>query len=461
MDLMAGMWIVTALSAVVIFGFAFSKGIYIRRDWFFLLLLAQAFFYLHLGPTVAANSLNRDIRILYIYLQLSCLMLFEIPFGILYFCMIQKCSIKRRPKVKIVPENILLLSIAMILLNLFFIFVLIRNHLLFYRIGPAIAKKMVNIPTIDWFIYRGYLLSVIFFVTVLLVTVFQIKQTTIRYISLTSLILSIGTYFTYAVVNSRGMLLLGVMFIFGISMIWLERFRKFKVRKLIFSLTFIMILTFYGWTVTNNIRQAGDFASLQAKYFNPFLYSYKNSEINNFAWRINGIDLMAKITPQAINKGFAFGKAWRIPSYVIISQLFNRENVNKYKLSYTTTAKSYLMKYYTTDMQEMTDYYSCTATDAYGNFWIFGFPLLAWALAILCFYGTKLFVNPRSGNSLLLGIFILMHIFSFETEFISILLGWIKIVPLLLILILFNPIKISGSSNENVVTEKNYVLLRK
>jgi len=435
------MWILTGLSATVLFVVTVTRGVRFSRDWFFLLLLVQAFAYLHVGPTLAATSLASSRQVLYVWLQLAALVLFEIPFVLLYLYRVKKCTVKQRPELRIMPRKLFLLSMALFAGSGAFVFVLIRNGLVFYRIGAAIAAKLVDLSTIDWILYRGYLISCPLVMAVLLIAVLQMRRSLTRKIAGVSLILLLGIYFGHAMINSRGTFLLIALFLLGVVMVWMRRGRLLKRSTLVFGLISVLTLCFGAWTISSNIRLTAWSSGFPLQYLNP-VTAYGSDAGIRLAWRLNGIDLMARITPQAIEEGFAFGAAWRIPAYVAIAQLFSRSSVNAYKLSYMTTAKSYLMRHYTDDLQGQTDYYSSVLTDAYGNFWVLGFPLVAWVLAIACAYGTKFLATPRSPTFLLVGLFVLLNIFTFERPFIDIVVGWIKLLPILLVFLLVNPIRI-------------------
>src|SRR6267143_1546746 len=84
---LAIMWFINILAAILPWRMWKRKALQLPRDYFFLLLYAQAYVLLHLAPTLFIQSGNEglpgspDSRLqwLYIFIQLSAILLFEWP----------------------------------------------------------------------------------------------------------------------------------------------------------------------------------------------------------------------------------------------------------------------------------------------------------------------------------------------------------------------------------------------
>src|SRR2546425_5451035 len=105
---------------------------------------------------------------------------------------------------------------------------------------------------------------------------------------------------------------------------------------------------------------------------------------------------MAQMTPAARADGFARGKAWAVPVFLTFGQFFARDVTAQYKLSLMTNAKSYLMVRYTPIVSS--DPVNCMLTDAYGNFGLLGFVMVAITLGLLNALGSAALAAPRSGR---------------------------------------------------------------
>jgi hypothetical protein len=155
------------------------------------------------------------------------------------------------------------------------------------------------------------------------------------------------------------------------------------------------------------------------------------------AMRLNGLDLIVQMEPALETRGFAWGRAWKVPAALIVLPVFNPAKARAYKLAFDITAKNYLMRNYT-DLQD-TDHVSCSLTDAYGNFGLLGFVLVGAVLGSAFGFGIRYLQRPGHGALAVLALFVISHLFQFEQEFVTALLLWVKELPVLLGVLLLNP----------------------
>jgi hypothetical protein len=88
------------------------------------------------------------------------------------------------------------------------------------------------------------------------------------------------------------------------------------------------------------------------------------------------------------------------------------------------------------------DPFNCMLTDAYGNFGLVGFVMVAIVLGVLHALGGAALATPRSAGGLVFGLFALTHAFYFEQEFILLLIAWVKVLPVPAAILLFNPLRV-------------------
>ncbi len=239
-----------------------------------------------------------------------------------------------------------------------------------------------------------------------------------------------------ALLNSRGAVVMGCIFLFGVWAV----LSTVSYHKIIRRSIGIIIIIIYGIFVVSNIRWYGDDDSL-IHVLNP-IYSFQKQDqaIIKSQWlqRLDGLYLLQRFKEGGINEfGYAFGEAWRIPAIITLTQFILPEISREYKRVAKTTAKSYLMEKYT-DL-DPGDAPSCVLTDVYGNFGVVGFffsaIFLACAFAILA----RMFAKG-GGQRIFITLFLATHLMIFENSFIHYLLGWPKVLPILFILLIINPI---------------------
>ena len=93
-----------------------------------------------------------------------------------------------------------------------------------------------------------------------------------------------------------------------------------------------------------------------------------------------------------------------------------------------------------------TDYLTCLLTDIYGNFYFWGFPVLGLLLAGLFVFARNAILAPSCPGKFILGLFLLTNILAFEGSADILLFGWIREVPVLILLLVVNPFAVRSNA---------------
>ena len=156
-------------------------------------------------------------------------------------------------------------------------------------------------------------------------------------------------------------------------------------------------------------------------------------------WRMNGVDLIAMIADNVEAQGPALGGAWAVPFILSLDPIVRTPFTVAAKTANLTSAKSWLMLRYSGVGK--TDYYSCMLTDVYGNFSIYGFLLPAFLLGIVLARATAALRWSAKPAAVVIAAFAITRVLPFEQEFESLLFGWYKLVPFVLVALLFYPLR--------------------
>jgi hypothetical protein len=152
-------------------------------------------------------------------------------------------------------------------------------------------------------------------------------------------------------------------------------------------------------------------------------------------WRLNGLDLIARVEPFLDQKGAMLGRAWVRPIRLYLDRFLNPERHELAKREMRTTPKREMLAHFTGD--DRVDYFSSGLTDLYGNFGYLGFLLggvFFGALAALVATGLQ---GAAPWGFKVAAFYLLPILLSFEKEFISYVLNPIKFSagPALLLLL--------------------------
>jgi len=441
------MWGIVMIPATIMLCLLATSKLSIYRNYLFLIIFLQAFLYLNFCPTLVINSAgSEDMKWMYVWIQLFCVVFFEIPLILIYLISksrTRSCTSEYLPVTNVNNSRQLIFSIVMLLIDILFVYVILRYGLIFTRIGSeAKANIFVKLSLSPlWLISRLIEKSIIFMVGILLLAWLANNKSIInRTITFISLLVTVVIFGVYYLINSRLTFALFLVFIFGI-IIYQSEWRFLKKRMFIFLLIFLPFAMIYSIRVTSNIR-SNFFKDngVSMKNFIPWYSAENQSDNTPFIKRMDGIDLMARVSLNMSYYDIPLGKAWSNPLFMIFGIFVNKEKANDLKRNTITTAKSYLMENFT-DIK-LPDYYSCMLTDAYGNFWILGLVFVAAFLAKLSAYIDKNLFRPRSTISLILSVYLISIVLPFEQEFISIITNVVQTLPVLFLVIILNPLKI-------------------
>jgi hypothetical protein len=175
-------------------------------------------------------------------------------------------------------------------------------------------------------------------------------------------------------------------------------------------------------------------------------------------WRLNGVDLMARITPAAQTQGYAAGKAWYYVGYAFLGQFFSRSAVEEFKLNRLDDPKIYLLRRYTSF--DPLDWPVSVVTDGYGNFGVAGLVMVAVALGLVYGLASRAIAEKASGLAATVGIFMISQSLSFEQLSGVWLLGLPRAVPALILVLLIGPLGSSPASLRQLAHHRSPSLAR-
>jgi len=453
------MWFINFLAAFLPWRMWKRKALQLPRDYFFLLLYAQAYVLLHLAPTLFvqggvegwAGAADGRLQWLYVLMQLAVVLLFEWPLLAWY----TKPFTTRLAEVQVgsnFPDPRLSSSIAVavfaIVFSLAFLgFAVSYDVLRLPHVTETIVELFVDLPTLAYTVHRLFIYSGLFLASVLLVLLLRSKQKRGRRIIALAFCLSAGTWLLYALLNYRGLTVLGVATLVGIALVCRDRSAQDSNRedekRTFRRLVMAGVVITYALIVANNIRFAYDLSGgLRWQHFNPLLdlkdFVPDNPEaVTDLRWRLDGLDLMARITPEAVQTGYSMGESWKYSALVSLGQWISRGAVEQYKLSWLSDPKVYLLWRYT-DLDYI-DWPNTFITDLYGNLAFPGFLLGAFVLAAVYRRGAEALTRPLRAPAVLFGIYLLTQSLDFQQAFSVWLFGLLRAAPILLLVLVLNP----------------------
>jgi len=437
-------WLLIIIYILIIFLIAFlGRGkLKVKRDFFFIFFVFQGITYLFIIPSIT-NLYIQEKHLDYMKYQILILFFFFIPMILIYRLLVLKV------KYRSVKENIiwrkkgLVFSLFLLFFEILFVLKTIDLGLIFKRIGTyGLAARQASLNLVDLFITRSHdlailpILGYLIYIQVRYKSGKNISRRTKR-ILLIPLIICGAVYLVYVMINSRGMLIISSVFIYGVWVV----FSDVKSIKIIRRSLGISLLVIFGVILVSNIRYYIGSGDSFMKIFNP-LYSFRRLDPseNKKQWlhRLDGIALIYKFDEGGLtSSGYELGAAWKTSAIVTVTQFVAPDISRKYKILARTTPKSYLIEKYT-DL-DPGDFPSCMLTDAYGNFGVLGFFFAA-IFSSCCFAVLSRLLLKGKSQGVLIAMFFGAHLMIFERSFFYYILGWIKLLPILFILLVVNPI---------------------
>ena len=246
-------------------------------------------------------------------------------------------------------------------------------------------------------------------------------------------------YMMYALINSRLVALMTLVTLYGIVNVTSRTKRRVTLGMAMGTIV-ILLSGLYALRVVSNVRltlaEGGSMFALQN--FLP-VAATEGQDDDTLRWRLNGVDLIAMIADNVEAEGPAMGGAWAVPFILSLDPIVRTPFTVAAKSANLTSAKSWLMLRYSGVAK--TDYYSCMLTDVYGNFSIYGFLMPAFLLGIALARATAALRWGAKPAAIVVAAFALTRILPFEQGFESLLFGWYKLVPFVLIALLINPLR--------------------
>jgi hypothetical protein len=448
--ILTGLVILTLVSAALPAWAVFTRRLNLSKDYFFLIVYAEIFVYLHLAPTLWANDIRTELQGLYFQLQLAAIVLFEIPILWLYQRSSKRDRVigsRKTAPMAVSGPRLLRLALLAAVLCAAFAYVAFTNGIFFMRIGWQEAiEALLGLTFPEFVTYRLFALSGAFLIGVLVVSImFQRRERAeVEYkrlvLILTAFIMII--FFTYQAFNSKLHTAVAASVVLG-ALIVVGRIPVASRKGLLVGGLSLMVV-WYGFRVATNARNILSQGTMESRIFNPFL-SWERDEEDDFSdwrFRLNGLDLMARITPAAEQQGFAKGEAWRGFVLVTIGQLtlgsvISSEEVAANKAAFLGSPKKYLMDQYLDG--DWIDYPSCILTDLYGNFGLLGFPIGAVVVSWACNLARRAFTEAGSPLSVVIALYVVFHLLLFEQELAVFFSSLLNTLPVLLLVILLNP----------------------
>ncbi len=169
--------------------------------------------------------------------------------------------------------------------------------------------------------------------------------------------------------------------------------------------------------------------------------------------RVDCIDLMTRVEPDLSDlpglEPFE-STTWQVRRYI------DRAGFDAFRLSGTTNPKSYFVQRYVS--ADQVDYYSCALVEGYGAFWIVGLLISGLLLGFLFRrFATQLGVRVggQIGPAWYTSLALMIWMTKFEKGISWMLLGWLNIVPVVVLLVLLRPLRPSGRADALLSREES------
>ena len=409
------------------------------RNLPFWMVYGEILIYLYLAPAayVGAGIPDRDkMAPVYLALQLAVLILFVIPMLLLYIrwnrsevgLLAARWQFSRR---FLAPFVALCLGLPAI-----YIWLLVQDRLLFRRIGfKGIAEAFVELPRLHFLVIRGFEALAIPLLCVLVLAMRDARGWWRAWLVLGLVSVGAVTLFD-ASFNSRLQWILTLVLPLAVAVN--ARPEGARPWRYWVATGLVVIGIVYGLRIVENVR--ADYIigqGINVRQFSPTT-SVSSAPETPIAFRLNGLDLMARMTPMALTNGYSWGKSWWPSIVVEFGQVFNPALANQYKLAGATEPKWYLMRDYR--VASLPDYPSSSLTDLYCNLGPFGLPVAALAYAFLLAVMTR-WLRRGSAIQLAPALFLLIDVTYVEGSFIGLALRWVRYAPAVALLIALIPLR--------------------
>jgi hypothetical protein len=440
---MLSLWLIALWATLIpILGLAF-RALELRRDTFFLLVYVQSLAYVDFAPTFASAELNTTTVDRYVWVMFWALVLFQLPITIMYAVGIRRRQ-RRLPTDRdfvVSPVRLAIFTIGCIVFGIAYWVIAAENGLLYRRLGEELSTVQLALSLPEFAVYRSFMELGPFLMSVQLL-ILRTQRTMsrgFRSLSWAGLILTGGLFMSYGLINSRLVALMTLVTMFGIVNVTSRRAKPLSI-GMVLTTGVVAVTGLYAMRVVNNVRLT---LATGGSMFDPANFlpvaSAEGQNDDTLRWRLNGVDLIAMIADNVEAQGPAMGSAWTVPFVLSLDPIVRTPFTIAAKTANLTSAKSWLMLRYSGVGKA--DYYSCMLTDVYGNFSIYGFLLPAIVLGVVLARATAALRWSAKPAAVVFAAFAITRVLPFEQGFESILFMWYKLVPFVLVALVFYPLR--------------------
>ena len=429
------------LTLLVLSNFLILGFVNFRRDLFFIIFLLQSIIYNHIAPTLYFfnNSLSFDEQQSYIILQFYILFFYEIPLILTYFFLITNRNIST------INYNVSIrfkffFKILLLLLSIYpiiFIYIAFDNLIFFTRIGHETLYNLTqSLSTYEFYLYRIYKEIGLFICAFLFIIKFTSNELKGSRILNFSILVNLLIYGIYVLANNRLQTIIFILFLSTIYFVYMKVNIKLKY------LLVLMVITAYSIKIVLNFRSnfvENDGKPKISEIINPF---YESKEIGEpFYERINGLYLISKTNSIIEKKGYPYFKPMIHSMKMLVGSFYNSDYYIKSKEKLLTNSRAILINHYYG--LQIIDIYQTHLTELFLSFGVLG--LFFGSIIISLFFSTsiKSIYKPKNSINILFGIVILYYILQFEKDFLYLIIGYIKIIPLIFFFSFFIKLKLN------------------
>ena len=405
-----------------------------------LVVFAQAAIYLFVAP-VAVTVMDGTWDD-YVWIMIQFFIFFCVPLATILALMVRRNPLPIS-KVEVDDRRLALLALFSIGFELAYWHTIFSVDLITRRIGTeVIAEAFAALSFPQLLIIRLHDTVVIAMPALLLLVCLRAVRSSQRIAGWCLFALAIASFAAHTLLNSRLQFVLGLLLLAAVL---------FQIVKVELKATAIIrgllacIAVLYALTVISNLRNVvatdGEltFAALDPISLSddPALQTASALFAREWIHRLDCADLVQRMNDSLETEGFEWGRAWYYPVFMLYGAFSDPEKYEYLKRDAMTTAKAYLIERHT-DL-DLRDYYSCALSDAYANFWVFGYLIAAiyFGIAVTLVHRA---LSSRSPVAFIVGILAFAHVSAFELELITHLVGWVRVIPVAAVLLAINPI---------------------
>lgn len=442
-----------------------------QRDIIFVFFWFQTWIYLHLVPTLnvmfpesafAFPLLSEGLRAVrftepvcawYAFFQVMCVALFYLPMLGVYLAWMRPRplarDIDRNGIGRISPWRLLVLSLFYSGFSALAIYVAVQNNYLSAYAAVVTIETLAGGQMTAWqyYLYRLYALGGMFATILVVVSLYEYSRQSrgSKMVVIGAALPGLICQAVWVFCRSRALLA------FALALIGIVLIRRGDMaiprRKLALG-GMLALVVIYLFSVIIKMRGFvldPDFTWMSVWYaLNPFYAAdqYNPLSASNYGVRLDGLEMMALTFPQMLDKGLVLGKLYLLS---IISPLLNFVPGIKMQLLQEHGMIDFRMEFIREYIGlDYADYAMNGLTDIYAALGLLGFCVAGVTYALLFAFVSRRLAPWRSSVSFIIGLFVLCQVYSFEVAFATLPFGWIKSLPVLLVVLLINPYKAAG-----------------